>query len=890
MIKVSNGKYIRSLGRKALKAAKTRNIIAVIAIALTTVLFTSLFTIAISINEGIQQNNFRQVGGFAHGTFKYLSEEEYGQLRTDPLIKEWGLRRVAGIPMEAPFHKNHVEIGYSDKNNAHWSFCDPIKGNLPVENTMEAATDLVVLELLGVEPEIGNEFTLTFLVDGKETTQTFSLCGWWEYDQASPAHQILIPESRLERILEEVGVNPESSVDGYTGSWNLDVMFASSMHIGEDMCKVLANQGYQPMGQSDADNAISFGVNWGYTGAQIFGSMDLMTVIAGSMALLLIILTGYLIIYNIFQISVTNDICFYGLLKTIGTTPKQLKRILRYQAICLSLVGIPAGLVAGWGVGAVLNPIVISELEGVYDVVSVNPLIIVGATFFSLITVLFSVIRPGKVVAEVSPIEAVRYTEGKGNRKKHKKSQKKVSIISLAKANLERNGNKTVITILSMALAVVLLNVTVTFTAGFDMDKYLSARVVTDFVVADAEYFQVGKHFTSEGALPVSVMEDICLQGNVEEGGCVYGANNSVSELVAEEYVRSFYGRRMSQEHVDLRLTQMERAADNRLWQGVQLYGMEQFILEQVKVLEGDITELYIPGSRKIAAVYLEDDYGNSDMDSNWAQIGDSVTLRRTFEWEYYYTDNGEIIEVFGENVTSGTRPWSQRSKTYQDVEYEVAALVSIPNTLSYRYFMYDGFILNAQTFLQDMWSEDVMLYAFNVAEDDTMVMEEFLHDYTENRVTYLDYESKLTFIKEFESMQTMFLVLGSVLSFIVGLVGILNFFNAILTSIMSRKREFAVMQSIGMTGRQLRQMLIWEGVLHAICSVALSLCLVLGLTPIIAPVFEKMFWFFSYRFIIFPVFVVTPVFLLLGVFIPLGVYRTLAKATIVERLREAEN
>ena len=69
MIKVSNGKYIRSLGRKALKAAKTRNIIAVIAIALTTVLFTSLFTIAISINEGIQQNNFRQVGGFAHGTF-----------------------------------------------------------------------------------------------------------------------------------------------------------------------------------------------------------------------------------------------------------------------------------------------------------------------------------------------------------------------------------------------------------------------------------------------------------------------------------------------------------------------------------------------------------------------------------------------------------------------------------------------------------------------------------------------------------------------------------------------------------------------------------------------------------------------------------------------------
>ena len=105
---VSNGKCIRDLSRKSLRANRTRNLIAVLAIALTTVLFTSLFTIAMSINDGIQQNNFRQVGGFSHGGFKYLTEEQFHELKDDPLIDQWGLRRFVGMPSEVPFNKSHV--------------------------------------------------------------------------------------------------------------------------------------------------------------------------------------------------------------------------------------------------------------------------------------------------------------------------------------------------------------------------------------------------------------------------------------------------------------------------------------------------------------------------------------------------------------------------------------------------------------------------------------------------------------------------------------------------------------------------------------------------------------------------------------------------------------
>ena len=185
MLNVANRGCIRRLSLRALRANRTRNLVAVLAIAMTALLFTSLFTIALSINEGMQQANFRQGGGFYHGGFKYLTEAQFNELKEDPGIEAWSLRRYLGMPTEAPFHKSHVEIGYSDENEAHWTFCDPIEGRLPEEGTDEAATDTRVLELLGIQPQLGAKFTVTFEVDGHETTQTFTLCGWWSTTRPS---------------------------------------------------------------------------------------------------------------------------------------------------------------------------------------------------------------------------------------------------------------------------------------------------------------------------------------------------------------------------------------------------------------------------------------------------------------------------------------------------------------------------------------------------------------------------------------------------------------------------------------------------------------------------------------------------------------------------------
>lgn len=874
---VENGKCIRRLSMKSLKAAKQRNIIAVISIALTTVMFTSLFTIIMSIAYGFEQSNFRQVGGYAHGGFKYLTEEQFNELKDDKLIKEYSLRRVVGMPEDEPFNKDHVEISCCDENAAKWMYCTPVEGRLPAENTNEAAADEKVLTLLGVEPEIGAEFTVTFNVDGKEATETFTLCGWWEHDDVAVASHILIPESRAEEIFAKLGTTGE---DGMTGTYNLDVMLKSKAHIEDDLLDILARHGYQS--ETHGDNYIGIGVNWGYVSAQLSDSIDGTTVLAIGAALLLIIFTGYLIIYNVFNISVSNDIRRYGLLKTIGTTGRQIKRMVYIEALVLSAAGIPAGLVLGWLCGSVLTPIVLSQLNGVGDTVSASPLIFAGAVVFSLATVFISCLKPARTAAKVSPVEAVRYTEGGGVKKAVRKAKGGASLFKMAAANLGRSRSKTAVTIASMSLSVVLLCVTFIFTNGFDMDKYLADSAIVDYITADASYFQTAA--LSWEALPEEAVQYITSQNEIEDGGRTYGLTSTAYEYVTEEWYRQRIGQWNDEETVNGLVERADRQ-DGLLQDKVQLYGMEQFCLDKLNVFEGDISKL--GEGNYIAAVYHSDDYGNIEQSSNWAKIGDKVKIRYVDEVEYYDLDTGEIYPS-ADDIPE-TKAWWYRPKKYHDVDYEVAALVDVPHNLSYRYYGQDQFVLGADNFMSNTGTADILYYAFDVPDNGGEQTEEFMSGFTQNIMPSLDYERKATYAAEFEGFRSMFVIMGGALSFITGLVGVLNFLNAVLTGIFARQREFAVLQSVGMTGKQLKTMLVCEGLMYALGAALAALLLSLVFSPLSAKALESMFWFFSYKFTIAPVLIVIPLFTALGIALPLITYSFTAKKSVVERLREAE-
>lgn len=883
-MKVRNRKIIRHLSWKSLSANRTRNIVAICAIALTALLFTSLFTIALSINEGFQQANFRQVGGYAHGSFKRMTEEQYNALKEDPLIAEQGVSRFLGAPSEPPFNKSITEIRSADENCAKFSFATPTTGRLPEEGTDEAAMDTSVLELLGVEPELGKKITLTFDVganSAKQTTQTFTLCGWWEKDEAMPASEVFIPNSRVDEVLAEVG----GVTDNMTGTWNMDVMLESgSAHIDADMQQILAENGYQSEDVAAA-NYIDYGVNWGYTGANLAENFDPTTAIFIVVMLLLILFTGYLIIYNVFQISVAGDVRFYGLLKTIGTTPRQIRRMIRQQALLFSVVGIPIGLVLGWLVGKALVPVVISQLDGVSSVTSTSPWIFVGSALFALVTVFISCLRPGRMAGRVSPIEALRYTESSG-RTKGKRTKKKVSIFSMAWANLGRSRGKTFITIVSLALAVVLFQLVVTFVNGFDMDRYVSRSFASDFQIADAGYFQNGE-LGADWPLSEDVIAAINAQGGVTSGGRTYGAGASVQSFQPENWLRQIMNPYYDENALNAMLSERARDPEGNLASMAMLYGMEDYGLDHLTVVDGDLADVYDPAKKAVAVVVPTDDYGKALPDTTSRKVGDKMWLRFVEEWEYVARETGEVYA--SPDDISETVAYEERAKKYHDVEYTVAALVAMPGSLSYGYRMMESeeIVINAQNFIADSGNDDIMYYAFDTSDAATAGMEEFLSDYTENIDPALGYQSKQTYIDEFNGFRNMFALLGGTLSAIIAVIGVLNVFNAILTGITSRRRELAMLQSIGMTAKQLRRMLVIEGLLYTLGAVALAAVLVLAISPFAGEAVGGLFFWFSYRPTYWPLLVAAPVFAAVGVLIPLASVHRMQRNSVVDRLRE---
>ena len=111
MLKVKNNKCISRLADKSFRANKTRNIIAVIAIALTTILFTALFTIGSGAVESFQYNTMLQAGGMAHGAIKFAPPSIYEDVKSHPLVKETGFRMVTADSVDNPeFLKRHVEM------------------------------------------------------------------------------------------------------------------------------------------------------------------------------------------------------------------------------------------------------------------------------------------------------------------------------------------------------------------------------------------------------------------------------------------------------------------------------------------------------------------------------------------------------------------------------------------------------------------------------------------------------------------------------------------------------------------------------------------------------------------------------------------------------------
>ncbi|WP_249930977.1 ABC transporter permease, partial [Paenibacillus polymyxa] len=553
--------------------------------------------------------------------------------------------------------------------------------------------------------------------------------------------------------------------------------------------------------------------------------------------------------------SVMRDIRFYGLLKTIGTSSSQLRRLIHRQALFLSLIGVPIGLLGGFGVGKSLIPLLLMNNyrhANAEVTLSPSPWIFIGSALFAVVTVMISIYKPIRVAATVSPIEAVRYVDGdtKKGEKKLKKSTNGAKMPLMARANLGRNKKRTTLVLLSLSLGLMLLNTTLTLSQSLDMDNFVSKNNDTDFLIAHADYFQ--EYFTGpDNATTESYIQAVQTQPGFEEGGRLYSGSN----LFTVEHKENKEGMKLYGEIV---------TPDARGNLSTVVYGLEALPLHRLKLIDGELDYDKLASGKYILEGIILDNYDNPDMELSVYKVGEKVTLHN-----YMGTANAQ---------------------GYTSHEFTVLGHVGVKSTNSgVAVPTYTNLYLPADIYKTLVKKPVVMSYAFNVSNSKEKTMESFLKNYTEIKEPTMHYKSKFTSIDTLSGMQKTILMIGGTLSIIIGVIGIINFANTLLTSILTRHQEFAILQSIGMTNKQLKTMLVYEGMYYvlgtSLCSILLgSLFSILIVRPLSAQI-----WFMSYRFIIWPLILVLLVLLVLGICLPLAIYSLSNKKTIVERLRTAE-
>lgn len=868
MLRVKNQKTIRRLADRSFAANRTRNIMAVIAVILTTLLFSALFTAAISIKYSTEQSTMRQVGGYAHGGFKDVTEEQKETLVKHPLIEKYGTNKVLTALQDGIFSKERVEVRYSDEIGADMYFCMPTTGSMPREK-MELATDTHVLDLLGVPHKLGEEVTVPLVFHGETREETFTLSGFWERDGAAMVSEMWLSEAFVDEMLAEY--EPDSIMQSMgAGLWNVNICFKNSQNIEENLQKIAADNGYDTEDPT-AENYLRTGINWAYLSTHTDTGGEILNIAAIIFLSLMIILTGYLIINNIFQISVSGDIRFYGLLKTIGTTGRQIKALIRRQALKLCILGLPLGLIAGYLAGNQITALIMRNMSDGKFYLTLNPWIFIGAALFSLFTVLLSCRKPGKMAASVSPVEAVRYVESAPAGKRMQRKEKKGSrVLNMALANLGRSRKRTILVILSLSLSVVLLYGVSAFSAGFDMDKFVGKFVTADYLIANQDFFK--SMFGSKNQeLDENVIQAVNSREGIREAGLVYyDTGITQASLTKEQYLKTLLPMQLQTLSDEIQAMsdndQMEAAAE--------IYGLDEVPFQYLKFVEGQVDYEELKKGDTIIQLVHADDYGVPYLEKAAYSVGDQVTLSFADEYEY-----------IGDDIDAELMIHKSHEKTYT-----IGATAVLPNSLTPRRYGGLDFVMASEVLKGEKGESAArMCYVMNMEEEAVPAMEDFLEQYTGEIEPTLDFESKKGYSDQFQSFRQMFLLVGGAASLVVALVGVLNYINAIVTGIRARHREIAVLQSIGMTGRQLKEMLILEGCAYGILATGISLILSLILQGLVLRQLEHLLWFFTAKWIWSPILGMLLVFLALGAVIPILAYRTVERQSMVERLREAE-
>ncbi len=854
------------LAGRSFRASRMRNLIATSAIILTTILFTTVTTVGMGATGSITLTMQMLKGSRSDGDFHNMTAEQYAALEDADFIREYGLRMPVGFLADTTRH--NIEFDVLDPVQADLTFCMPVHGSVP-EAENEIVTSDTALRDLGVEPEVGADVTISFTAHGRKYQLDMVVSGWFE--ATSEQISMMWAGTAFRDAHPDIFEYTYDRDRDMAGTYYSDFIATSTAGLQEN----LDHWVWQMGGDPDAANSdhLSATINTVTNPA-----LDPTTLLLVAVMIALFVLCGYLLIYNVFDIAVMQEIRRYGLYRTVGMSKRQVKKLINLQAVWLSCIGIPLGLLIGYFVGKAALPYMMRTLSSSYENIAIHvdpsPIVFVGAAVLAAFTVFLSTRKPIRAAADIPPIEAFRYVETAGGRKTTRKSTAGTSLFRLAWADLGRNKRRFAFIVASLSLCVILLNCIGIAADSVDIEKQVSYSIRTDFTVVNALSKNILKGFTRrEHGLGQEVIDAVNAQPGVKGASAIY-KNTLDDRNVTYDFPVGF----------DLIGTDEETGIDYASTKdGIvfnlgddghalcNVYGMEETALARMDIQEGeaDAHKLYekmVNGEGVLVGVMS--DMGTSIMEPalDLLEVGDIITV---------FKNGGPMMEL---------PVLAKAALTGDDTEIRYTA--NGPFEVGR-----DGLFLYLPTCVYtEIYDEPVIYkYSFDVEEGQQDPMRGFLEDYVTNVDPSLGYASAEEARQDAATTRTMLQFVGGLIGSIFGAVGVLNLINTIITSILTRRHEFAIMQSIGMTAKQLTRMMIWESVYYAIgvCIVGLLLSVILAFTVVKTLIGD--IWYFTFHFTLVPAVTVCILLLIAAAVLPVIALKVFNKGSIVEKLRVAE-
>ncbi len=818
---------IRMLGRRSFQAGHTQNILISMAVVIVTILITAACSVFYNIQRFGQMQELKETGAMTDVVLsgpdgQQLALLSESALVQQPLFVSHKVGRLVGNPGQSGLSL----YLYAEENWDTWSrplFTD-IQGNYPVKEN-EVMMSVWLLKRLGIEPVIGSEIPLSITWEDRDVAEeeTFVLSGCYtdtSYIDTASRQKVLVSEEALKNH------NGQAEFVGFS---------------------LTAGQFQKKLAKLREELQISGQQNFKVLGGQGFhlSLKDMGTALA---VILFFMLEGFLIIYNINTISVTKDIQFYGLLKTIGTAPGQLKRMMYYRMGNILLTAMPVGLLLGGVMTQWIVPLILGGILEGFSETRFHLIISLAAAFFSGLMIFVSFFMTARKAA-VSAIGALTFAEGSSARKKGipgktSRGSDHTRLFQMGFKNVFRQPWKAGMVIGTFFLSSVTFLLCMTVLGGMSLDEFIDYNTAHDLALYNSMSRASFSPQEEQSFTPELVGRLRSLEG-------VKSFEMTKVVPIYEHYSEEVYGDWLEIKHEFEQANGMD-PTDTGIWLDNPkatfwslLVGIDSRVIEDYNLSAE--TPIDIEGFEKGEFLLT------TDMNGGGLHSGSRIPFSVMDTDEQFELPIGGQIPLERDGMNSGAAPWLVVSNKVIDRYREDAIIYSIKIDSASEY------------------EESILNQAAELTED----------------IPAISRTSKVELARSLEETKSALSKLSAFLTIVLFTVGILNFINTMSVSILGRQREFATMEAVGASKKQMRKLIAWEGIWYFLLTLALSVTLGSGVDFLIFHVIRENVGFGTFHYPFFPMTFYMLVSMLLCMIIPAAVYKKGGIRSIVERLRD---